>query len=290
MAESGALSIAALLDKAKLKFVGHLETMDHSRLVSKLYRHPLQCNAGRDPWRSRVQALLGLYDLQSSLVLLQDGTLSYEEWCSKVTSKVLQHHCSKLKKRLAEAVKCSHLLETNPTLGTDAAAYLSLPGKLSSFYFKLRAGSLRLEIESGRFCKVARKDRTCRLCRGPEVEDAGHFMLHCPALQLERDALFADMMPFLSETELECGSGDVDAMVLTLLGKPVKEVEDQSAFTAVIVNRLHDMWKRRCTLLHSHLPTPSPSNTVVHPDGNVPVPSDPLPRLHAHYDVRQPSN
>jgi hypothetical protein len=287
LAESGVFPVETLQDIAKLKFVGHLTKAHHSRIVNKLYSLPLECKVERDPWRCKVRTLLAKYSLMSQLSNLENDNIHLDDWNSVVSASVRQYYCLSLQKQLSSAVKCSSLQDICLSPGVKPAPYLSLPWKLASFYFKLRSGSLRLEVESGRFNRVAREDRHCRLCSGHEVEDAHHFLLHCPRLAPERDTLFTDMEKIVDKSVLKSIGSDDDTMVLTLMGKPLEEVEDQSEFTAVIVKGLHNMWKRRCTLLH--FPAPSPPTTVVDPDSNVPVTVVPLPGLHAHTDVRQSS-
>ena len=51
-----------------------------------------------------------------------------------------------------------------------------------SLVAKLLCGILPLELETGRYQGVDRKDRVCRVCGTGAVEDEIHFVFRCPSL------------------------------------------------------------------------------------------------------------
>ena len=45
--------------------------------------------------------------------------------------------------------------------------------------WKLRGGTAKLRIETGRWCGLKRDEQICKMCDEGEVEDVEHFVLHC---------------------------------------------------------------------------------------------------------------
>ena len=51
---------------------------------------------------------------------------------------------------------------------------------------KLRSGSLKLYLETGRYDNIPRDNRICRCCKMNNIEDEYHFVLICPAYRTLR--------------------------------------------------------------------------------------------------------
>ena len=51
---------------------------------------------------------------------------------------------------------------------------------------KLRGGTAELRIETGRWCRLQRDERICKMCDKREVEDVEHILLHCNGMAEER--------------------------------------------------------------------------------------------------------
>jgi hypothetical protein len=251
-ADCAMISMEALQEEALLKLAGRIARMEPSRLVWKMFRLASQDRSDRsDEWFSQLTSTLHRHALA-----LDPAEASAEQWNEQVTRAVHTLFAEGLTEDLAKAVKCSQLRPRLVSGRLQRADYLSMPSKLASFCFKLRAGSLRLEIEEGRMKKIAREERLCPLCH-QEVEDAEHFMLRCPALDRERHDLYQRLGETLScynyqsydmdhyFTELLRGQGTLDGEDV-LVGRPVRRVQAEG---------LHGMWVKRCTLLHSSRPT-----------------------------------
>lgn len=247
--ECGMISIEALQEEALLKLAGRIARMEPSRLVWQLFR--VSEKDRNDEWFSQLTSALSRHDLAL------DGEEEAEavKWNERVTAAVHTLFAHHLTGDLAKAVKCSQLRPCLVDGKLQRADYMSLPSKLASFCFKLRAGSLRLEIEEGRMKKLAREARLCPLCKG-EVEDAEHFMLRCPELDHERHDLHQRLDETLSSlnrhyselthyfTEFLLGPGTLDGEDTSVSGK-VRRVQ---------IEGLHGMWVKRCTLLHTSSP------------------------------------
>src|SRR5690606_37323424 len=126
-------------------------------------------------------------------------------------------YVEQLRGDLDRAVKCCDELKERE-LG-KAASYLRLPPAHASFYFRLRAGSLPLEVEVGRYHRKAREERHCKICGSQAVEDTVHFVASCKALEKERTCLFESVEPLIPEgTTLQ---------TCHLLGKPMGSVTEE---------------------------------------------------------------
>ena len=51
---------------------------------------------------------------------------------------------------------------------------------------KLRGGTSKLRVETGRWCGLSRGERLCKNCDNGEVEDVKHFMWRCVFVAEER--------------------------------------------------------------------------------------------------------
>ena len=68
--------------------------------------------------------------------------------------------------------------------------YISiLPPYLMNFICKLRCGSHRLPIETGRWENIQRSERLCNLCNLNEIGDEYHFIMNCYFFKKERKCL-----------------------------------------------------------------------------------------------------
>jgi hypothetical protein len=64
---------------------------------------------------------------------------------------------------------------------------------------KLRSGTLKLNIELGRYNNTPRESRLCLCCNMNVVENEYHFVLVCPAYRSVRTHFFANILLFLAE-------------------------------------------------------------------------------------------
>jgi exonuclease III len=242
-AECGLLSVEALQEECMLKLAGRISRMSPDRLVSRLFR-ALEAEA-RDEWHSRLASLLHRHDLRL------DGSETAHQWNKRVSTLIHARFAEQLQDKLAQAVKCANLRPQLRRGRLQRADYLALPSRLSSFCFKLRAGSLRLAIEEGRMKNMKREERLCPLCQA-EVEDTAHFVLRCPALDHERRDLLLKLC--------ESSSTELPSWMEPLVGlRPTGGEEvPEGTKQRVLLAGLHTMWARRCTLLHLPDPTPAP--------------------------------
>ena len=58
-----------------------------------------------------------------------------------------------------------------------------------SLFAKLRLGTLKLEIETGRHENLKSSERFCKLCSSNKIGDETHFLFDCPALDSTRNPI-----------------------------------------------------------------------------------------------------
>ena len=69
---------------------------------------------------------------------------------------------------------------------------LGIPHYKRRYFSMLRAGSLPLNVETGRYAKppLPLHERICTLCDKMHIEDEKHFLMHCPLYSDIREELF----------------------------------------------------------------------------------------------------
>ncbi len=76
--------------------------------------------------------------------------------------------------------KLDLLTRIKQSFGPENYLKLDLDRYDKSLLSQFRYGILPIEIETGRYKRINREDRTCTLCNTGEVEDQLHFALYCP--------------------------------------------------------------------------------------------------------------
>ena len=142
---------------------------------------------------------------QKSLQQLDSRNISH------ITTNILKSlECQSLQNANSEINDQSKLhLFKNVTHSPKPAPYLS---KLSiknerSLFSKLRLGTLKLEIETGRHEKIESSKRFCKLCNSNKIGNECHFLFECSALEvtckplLENITHFHPNLPYRSSEE-----------------------------------------------------------------------------------------
>ena len=60
---------------------------------------------------------------------------------------------------------------------------IDLPGSLKYIVWKFRTVNHKLPIETGRYTRIPRNERVCKMCNGGQLGDEFHFCFECPALK-----------------------------------------------------------------------------------------------------------
>lgn len=62
-----------------------------------------------------------------------------------------------------------------------------------SLFAQFRTGTLKLEIETGRFRNINAEERYCKVCKSGLVEDETHFLIQCTKYEQLRQTLFSNV-------------------------------------------------------------------------------------------------
>ena len=183
--ELGRLPIKINIIKSMLKYWLRLVTLPKSRLVSHCYWTLFNSNDIQDDWISSIKNIIGssgfchLWYDQETLNSLNPKdipkiiltiTKSFEDqFLQNANSEITEQHKLHLFKNVNQTFK--------------VAPHLShlVTRKKRSLFTKLRLGTLKLEIETGRWSNIESNQRFCKLCSNNQVENESHFLFDCPA-------------------------------------------------------------------------------------------------------------
>ena len=173
-----------------LKYWFRLVTLPHDRLVSHCYWSLLNKPDTQDSWLSSIKNII---DSSGLSYIWADQKLLHQldpKGISNLTSKILKSHESQLLQNTDAEIRGQsklHLFK-NISKTLKPAPYLSKLANRSerSLYAKLRLGTLKLEIETGRHEKLESNVRFCKLCKSNNIGNECHFLFDCPALESTR--------------------------------------------------------------------------------------------------------
>ena len=89
-----------------------------------------------------------------------------------------------------------HVRSGDDTLGLKPVTYVTLPlsRHQRAAIARLRGGTLRLAVKTGRYRQVPADERLCQQCDTGVVETAEHFLFHCPKYVTNRRNLFESLL------------------------------------------------------------------------------------------------
>ena len=107
---------------------------------------------------------------------------------------------------------------------------------------KIRGGSNRLRIESGRYQKIPRELRLCEVCTTGQVEDESHFMLECPLYDDFRKALWGRFESMLKINRNEISK---EEQLNILIGDGCKENPEYDSLLKIVMKFIKQAMRRR---------------------------------------------
>ena len=106
---------------------------------------------------------------------------------------------------------------------------------------KIRGGSNRLRIETGRWSKIPKEERFCEICVSGEVEDETHFMLFCPAYNNLRENMWKELERFgIRKDEIT-----TQEKLNTLIGDRTAESEDYAMMMKSVMKYIEKAMRNR---------------------------------------------
>ena len=154
LGETRMLPIQAIFERARLQLFGNLLSLDDKRLVRKLFLSSKLV-------KNDLNDILTKYSLRNSWKKFTKNKLSLSQWKELVNESIETAEIYRLKDSLRNTSKCPELSDLNLRMITHKKVhfqddrkflnYMSdLPSNVAKFIFKLKSGSLPLEIETQR--------------------------------------------------------------------------------------------------------------------------------------------
>ena len=141
-------------------------------------------------WENKVLKVFNHYELTGLLNRMDRST-------SWITDNINRHLKELDAESWLEKVQSLPNLRTYKTFKSSlkTEAYLSLPRFKRSILASLRCGSLKLEIETGRYSTppTPADQRLCKYCSLSCIENEKHFLLHCPLYEDIRLSLLSEL-------------------------------------------------------------------------------------------------
>ena len=98
--------------------------------------------------------------------------------------------------------------------------FVKLPTSLANFYCRFRSMNHRLPIEYGRFFRVERAKRKCKLCNNGDIGDEYHYLFVCDFFKRDRSLhipLYFRRQPNTIKLKELMGAEDVDILIQTAI-------------------------------------------------------------------------
>ena len=188
--------------------------------------------------------LVRKYNLDDDWDLLVNRSIQIKEWKERVKSKMSESEEERLNNLFSRSSKCSILKDEE--IRTVSTECLKLNNNVDKFMFKVRAGSLPLEVESQRYSSISRKNRECKICDTNKLEDLSHFCLDCSSIDKERKDLFAHIE---EKNDIVMKDLSSDMRMKYIVGC-------EGFYSPKTCEMLYKMWKKRCVLKNRVLNQP----------------------------------
>jgi len=173
----------------RLTYWGKVLRMETQRLVRRVYevgRARLEANPNDNTWCNLTRKWLRQLGLET---VWKTQTVD-DQWRETLKERIMRVEEQRWRLGTSKNARLENYAKWKTCLTTCAEQYLAeRSGSRRRLWTKLRAGSLELRIETGRWewvvaagvqKMVPRWARLCPLCFG-EVEDAEHSLFRCPA-------------------------------------------------------------------------------------------------------------
>jgi hypothetical protein len=175
-----------------VKFWARLETMAISNPAKQVYEMLKTFDrCGFNTWIKSVRGLLEKYNFEvywdrPGLVASEYNAIVNEFKCTVYEKYKLEWF-----ERLSQYPKMRTLITFKTEFKMESYLLEIKAFKLRKLLCKLRLSSHDLEIERGRYNKLAIEERICKTCNSGQVEDEKHIILHCATYNKFRTVLFS---------------------------------------------------------------------------------------------------
>jgi len=199
LTELGLVSPAARREELKLRFFRHLCTAEPERALSKVFRRrceQVKEGGAKGSLCAEYRDLLLKHDFGPQWENLPAEPREWTDWDTRVHKVVALRDLANRKVRLTERESMERYLTIKPMDKPSRSAYLYGRGLGVWLKLRLRADNLPLMTVLARTStpRMTTHCARCALCATGASEDVQHFLTECPALQPEREKLWADMV------------------------------------------------------------------------------------------------
>ncbi len=159
-----------------LRFWNRLVTLDDTRLTKKIFRWDMNEHniSNKSNFCSQVKQVLCDINMKDCYSRLEPVDIDLGE------KHILTGEEIKWSNDVTKFSKLDLLADIKQSFGSEKYLRIDLDRYDKSLLSQFRCGILPIEIETGRYKNLARKDRICTLCNTGEIENQVHFALYCP--------------------------------------------------------------------------------------------------------------
>lgn len=166
-----------------LRLWNRLVKMDDDRITKKVFSHMYSItNAESTNWCSSILYILNLIDLKEcydSLLPVNIDICKTRLFAQQKNNWLLT---------VLQKPKLRFYAIFKSALNAERYVQLSLSSGERSVLAQIRLGILKLHVETGRFTNTKLEERLCMICNQNVIEDESHFLFHCNAYDLPRNA------------------------------------------------------------------------------------------------------
>ena len=174
-----------------VRLYNQIVKMNDNRLTKKLLRFDID-NGG--DWSKNLEAI-------SSAVGFQNEWKNLLPMNTKlVLQKLINDYFVSWQEAAAKSSKLSNMFKLKDSWGPSQHLLANLKKEHRCLISRLKCGNLALEIEVGRYAKIDREHRICKLCSNG-IEDELHFLFECNCLKEHCQKLYNKLPQLLHHAD-----------------------------------------------------------------------------------------
>jgi len=196
LGELGWETMKARRDEMRLRYWAKIVRMQEHRIPKIVYRQSKTRLEMEDPpptWCKYTRDLL--YRIGLGEYWETEEVPPEDEWAKIVREKIHIREEEEWRQEMKDHSKLRTYITLKHKL--EREKYLEIRNRYGAPELtKIRGGSNRLRIETGRWSTIPKEERFCEICDSGEVEDETHFMLFCPAYKELRENMWKELERF----------------------------------------------------------------------------------------------
>jgi hypothetical protein len=184
-----------------LRLWNGITKMDASRLPKIIYN---DMQAEIDPWLAEIKSI---FDSINAIDVFERNVpiINLRQFCQYAEKQLVAHYSNTWCLLVESKPKLHFYKEIKHQIATENYCSVNLNRSQRSLVAKLRMGIFPINVELGRYRRLAREDRTCPVCNSGDVEDELHVLFHCVKYQEARNKL----LTYANSIKNLTGIGDI---------------------------------------------------------------------------------